>query len=65
MKVVVNAFEEHPIKIVEGVLEASNVGESRRVVGRVLVDVHHPTPTTHETRVSGARGVAVGGRGLG
>ena len=65
MKVVVSAFKEHPVKIVKGVHEASDVGESRRVVGRVLEDVHHPTPTTCETRVSGARSVAVGSRGLG
>ena len=35
------------------------------MVGRVLVDVHHPTTTTCVTRVSGACCVAVGGRGLG
>ena len=45
-KVVVGPLKEHPVKIIEGVLIAPNVGESRGMVGWVLVDIHHPTTAT-------------------
>ena len=41
-EVVVGPLEEHPVKIIEGVLEASNISEVGGVVGRVLVEVHGP-----------------------
>ena len=59
MKVVVSALKEHPVKIVEGVLEASDVSEFGRVVGGILVEVHSPGTSTTEASISSATHVTV------
>ena len=41
-EVVVRSLKEHPVKIVEGVLEAPDIGKVGGVVGGVLVDGHGP-----------------------
>ena len=48
LEVVVRPLEEHPVEVVEGVLEAPDVSEPRRVVGWVLMDIHYPTSATGE-----------------
>ena len=58
-EVVVGSLKEHPVKIIEGVLEASNISEVGGVVGRVLVEVHGPRPPTAEVCISRAGGIAV------
>ena len=46
LEVVVRPLEEHPVKVVEGVLETPDVGEPRRVVSWVLMNIHDPTTAT-------------------
>ena len=58
-EVVVGPLKEHPVKIIEGVLEASNISEVGGVVGRVLVEVHGPRSPTAEVCISRAGGIAV------
>ena len=58
-EIVVGSLKEHPVEIVEGVLETSNVSQFRRVVGGVLVEVHSPRSTTTEASVSRAIHVTV------
>ena len=58
-KVVVGPLKEHPVKIIEGVLEASNVGKVGGVVSRVLVEIHCPRSPTAEICISRAGSVAV------
>ena len=41
-EIVIGSFKEHPVKIVKGVLEASNIRKVCGVVGGVLVEVHGP-----------------------
>ena len=64
-EIVVGSLKEHPVKIVEGVLEASNVSKVCGVVGGVLVEVHGPWPTTTEVTISRACHVAVAPINLG
>ena len=58
-EVIVGPLKEHPVKIVEGVLEASNVGKVGGVVGGVLVEVHSPRSPTAKVGVSRTGRVAV------
>ena len=58
-EIVVGSLKEYPVKIVEGVLEASNISEVGGVVGRVLVEVHGPRSPAAEVCISRAGGIAV------
>ena len=58
-EIVVGPLKEHPVKIIESILEAPNVCKVGGVVGWVLVEVHCPRSTTAEIGVSRAGGVAV------
>ena len=58
-EVVVRSLKEHPVKIVEGVLEAPDIGKVGGVVGGVLVDGHGPWTATAEVTISWARHVAI------
>ena len=58
-EVVVGPLKEHPVKIVERVLEASNIGKVGGVVGGVLVEVHSPRSPAAEVSISRAAHVAV------
>ena len=58
-EIVAGSLKEPPVEIVGSVLEASNVSKLRRVVSRVLVEVHSPGPSTTESTVSRATHVAV------
>lgn len=58
-EVVVGPLEEHPVKIIEGVLEASNISQVGGVVGGVLVEVHCPGSPTAEVSIARAGGIAV------
>jgi len=58
-EIVVGSLKEHPVEIVEGVLEASDVSELGRVVGGVLVEVHSPGPSATVASISRATHVTV------
>ena len=53
-EVVEGSTFQYPVKILVGVLEASEVSQSRGVVSGVLEDVHSPCPTAHEVSVASA-----------
>ena len=58
-EIVVGSLKEHPVEIVEGVLEASKVSQLGRVVGGVLVEVHSPGPSATVASISRATRVTV------
>ena len=58
-EIVAGSLKEPPVEIVGSVLEASNVSKLRRVVGRVLVEVHSPGPSTTEAPITRATHVTV------